>query len=93
MCARCTDDWYAQRHAVLPMRIFDGCGGAGGAARGYASAGHEVIGVDNNPRLRDDYLRSGAAEFICADVLEVMADISFMAVATWSVSDCCWAMP
>jgi hypothetical protein len=62
------------------MRIFDGCCGGGGAARGLAQDGrHEVTGVDINPRLRDTYLRSGAAEFICADVLEVMADTPFMA--------------
>ena len=61
-------------------RFFDGCCGGGGAARGLAQDGrHEVTGVDINPRLRDTYLRSGAAEFICADILEVLGDISFMA--------------
>jgi DNA (cytosine-5)-methyltransferase 1 len=64
--------------------IFDGCCGEGGAARGYAQAGHYVAGVDSNPKCRDGYLRSGAAEFICADVLEVMADISFMSRFTFA---------
>jgi DNA (cytosine-5)-methyltransferase 1 len=68
--------WYETRR---PRRILDGCGGAGGAAHGYAEAGNEVTGVDSNPALRDAYLRSGAAEFICADILEVLADVSFMA--------------
>ena len=60
------------------MLILDGCCGIGGISRGLADAGHEVIGVDRNPRLRDDYLRSGGAEFICADIREVLADPSFM---------------
>ena len=77
-CAGCAERWIRAHRIVPPMMIFDGCCGAGGATRGYASAGHEVWGVDSNPRLREDYLRSGAAEFICADVLEVMADTSFM---------------
>ena len=42
-----------------------------------------MVGVDNNPDCRDGYLRSGAAEFICADVLEVMADRSFMSRFTF----------
>ena len=79
MCSRCTDDWYAQRHAVLPMRWLDGCCGIGGITRGLTASGkHEVIGVDSNPRLRDDYLRSGGAEFICADIRDVLSDTSFM---------------
>ncbi len=79
MCDRCTDAWYAQRRAVLPMRILDGCCGIGGITHGLASSGkHEVWGVDSNPRVRDDYLRSGAAEFICADIRDVLADVSFM---------------
>ena len=51
----CVSAWYEARR---PRRILDGCGGAGGAAHGYASAGFEVWGVDNNPALRDSYLRS-----------------------------------
>lgn len=68
----------------VPEIVFDGCCGEGGAARGYAEAGHHVIGVDSNPRCRDGYLRSGAAEFICADVLEVLADVSFMSQFTFA---------
>lgn len=64
---------------VLPVsRYLDGCCGIGGISAGLASAGHEVWGVDINPAVRDDYLRSGAAEFICADILEVLSDTSFM---------------
>lgn len=68
--------WYEARR---PRRFLDGCCGIGGISAGLAAAGSEVHGVDSNPRLRDDYLRSGAAEFICADILEVLADASFMA--------------
>lgn len=61
------------------MRLLDGCSGIGGIGHGLAASGrHEVVGVDINPAVRDDYLRSGAAEFICADILDVLADISFM---------------
>lgn len=61
------------------MLILDGCCGIGGISRGLTDGGrHEVWGVDSNPRLRDDYLRSGAARFICSDILEVLADCSFM---------------
>jgi DNA (cytosine-5)-methyltransferase 1 len=60
-------------------RLLDGCCGIGGISAGLADAGHEVTGVDSNPRLREDYLRCGAAEFICADILEVLSDTSFMA--------------
>lgn len=52
--------------------IIDGCAGAGGAARGYVMAGHEVVGIDNDSHLRADYLRSGAAELIVMDVLEAL---------------------
>lgn len=58
--------------------IADLCCGEGGGARGYAAAGHYVVGVDSDPGCRDGYLRSGAAEFVCADALEVMADPGFM---------------
>jgi DNA (cytosine-5)-methyltransferase 1 len=67
--------WYETRR---PRRWLDGCCGIGGISHGLASTGNEVTGVDSNPRLRDDYLRSGAAEFICADILEVLSDHSFM---------------
>ena len=39
--------------------ILDGCCGAGGAARGYVLAGHEVWGADSAPQ--PNYLKSGAA--------------------------------
>jgi len=68
--------WYEARR---PRRILDGCSGIGGISHGLASTGNEVWGVDSNPRLRDDYLRSGAAEFVCTDILDVLADTSFMA--------------
>lgn len=86
LCSPCVDTWIASR--IVPQArqevIFDGCCGEGGAARGYAQAGHYVVGVDSNPGCRDGYLRSGAAEFICADVLEVMADRSFMSRFTFA---------
>lgn len=68
--------WYEARR---PRRWLDGCCGIGGISAGLARAGHDVTGVDINPRLRDDYLRSGAARFICADITEILADRSFMA--------------
>jgi DNA (cytosine-5)-methyltransferase 1 len=34
--------------------------------------------VDNNARLETDYLSSGAEQFICADILDVLADRSFI---------------
>jgi DNA (cytosine-5)-methyltransferase 1 len=55
------------------MRVLDGCCGAGGAARGYASAGLLVFGIDNRPELEADYLKSGAAGFLCADILAALA--------------------
>jgi SAM-dependent methyltransferase len=74
-CGDCVSAWYEARR---PRRFLDGCCGIGGISHGLAAAGHEVWGVDDNPRLRDDYLRSGAAHFVCADILEVLADHSFM---------------
>ena len=68
-------------------QILDGCCGAGGAAHGLAAAGHRVHGVDTNPRLRADYLKSGAASFMRADILEVLRSplllhgVSFILVA------------
>jgi hypothetical protein len=62
----------------------DGCCGEGGGARGLVRAGHHVTGVDINPALRDGYLRSGAHEFICADILDVLADTSFMTRFTYA---------
>jgi DNA (cytosine-5)-methyltransferase 1 len=54
------------------MLILDGCCGAGGAAGGYVQAGHAVLGIDTNPALRDDYLKSGASDFMPADILEAL---------------------
>jgi DNA (cytosine-5)-methyltransferase 1 len=61
-----------------PRTVLDLCCGAGGAARGYRNAGFAVWGVDNNARLGTDYLASGAEKFICADVLDVLNDRSFV---------------
>jgi SAM-dependent methyltransferase len=78
-CGHCTSRWQDRHRAALPVSLYlDGCCGIGGISAGLASAGHEVWGVDINPAVRDDYLRSGAAEFICADILEVLEDHSFM---------------
>lgn len=52
------------------MIVLDGCCGAGGASRGYARAGHEVLGVDSEPQ--PNYLKSGARWFLRADILEVL---------------------
>jgi DNA (cytosine-5)-methyltransferase 1 len=59
-------------------RLLDGCCGAGGAARGYVTAGFEVHGIDSNPRLREDYLKSGAVSFTVADIMDVLADVAYM---------------
>lgn len=62
----------------------DGCCSEGGGARGLVQAGHYVVGVDTDASCRDGYLRSGAHEFICADVLDVLADVSFMSRFTFA---------
>jgi DNA (cytosine-5)-methyltransferase 1 len=54
------------------LRILDGCCGAGGAARGYVLAGHVVWGTDLHPQK--NYLRSGAAGFLRADILAVLRE-------------------
>lgn len=64
--------------SAAPRTVLDLCCGAGGAARGYRSAGFAVWGIDNNARLETDYLASGAEKFICADVLDVLNDRSFV---------------
>jgi DNA (cytosine-5)-methyltransferase 1 len=74
------EKWTASRPRPEPFReiILDVCSGEGGAARGYASAGHYVVGIDSNPDCRGGYLRSGAAEFICGDALRYLRDEKFM---------------
>ena len=62
------------------MIILDGCCGGGGTARGLVQAGHTVWGVDTCERLRADYLASGAAGFICADIRDVLASPLMRAV-------------
>ena len=64
----------------------DDCCGEGGGARSVVQAGHHVTGVDINPACRDGYLRSGAHEFICADILEVLADNSLMGRFTFTTA-------
>lgn len=61
----------------------DACSGEGGGARGLAQAGHHVTGVDINPACREGYLRSGAHRFICADVMDLLADAAFMSQFTF----------
>jgi DNA (cytosine-5)-methyltransferase 1 len=51
--------------------ILDGCCGAGGAARGFVQAGHTVWGIDVAPQ--PNYMKSGAAGFLQADILEALA--------------------
>jgi DNA (cytosine-5)-methyltransferase 1 len=59
--------------------VLDGCCSEGGGAHGLVQAGHYVVGVDTDETCRDGYLRSGAHEFVCASILDVLADKSFMA--------------
>jgi DNA (cytosine-5)-methyltransferase 1 len=54
-------------------RVLDGCCGAGGTGAGLAAAGLDVHGVDSDPAVGPDYLRSGASSFTCADILDVLA--------------------
>lgn len=58
--------------------MLDGCCGAGGAARGYVTAGFEVWGFDSNPRLKEDYLKSGASRFTWADILDVLGSLNLL---------------
>lgn len=69
----------AQSGGILAQPVtLDGCCNEGGGARGLVQAGHYVVGVDKDPKCRDGYLRSGAHEFIAADILDVLADRGFM---------------
>ena len=66
------------------MIILDGCCGAGGATRGYVDAGHQVYGVDLHPQ--PNCMKSGAAGFLQADILQVLAwpwiaDVDFIHVS------------
>jgi DNA (cytosine-5)-methyltransferase 1 len=58
-------------------RVLDACCCAGGMTRGYVLAGHEVHGSDIT--FHRNYLKSGAASFIQADVLDLLADRAFLA--------------
>jgi DNA (cytosine-5)-methyltransferase 1 len=60
------------------LKLLDGCCGAGGAARGYATAGFEVHGADANPKLARDYLKSGAVTFTRADILVLLGGLDFI---------------
>lgn len=54
-------------------RVLDVCCGAGGTSKGYHLAGFDVTGVDIEPHPTYPY------EFICADALDVLADLEFLA--------------
>ena len=68
--------------------VCDLFGGAAGAGRGYVLAGHIVIGVDNNPELRADYMKSGAHGFECMDALEAI-DAAWPSVDFYHASPPC----
>lgn len=79
LCQSCIDGWIAVKTPPRSQEvILDVCCGQGGAARGYAQAGHYVVGIDSDPGCRKGYLRSGAAEFICGDALKYLRDEKFM---------------
>lgn len=78
-CTPCVEEWYTvNRCPPMKRSVLDGCSGEGGATRGYVDAGFEVWGVDSNPNLERGYLASGGARFICADILELLADKNFV---------------
>ena len=55
------------------MNGIDLFSGGGGALHGYVLAGHDMIGVDINPKVRGDCLRAGAIGFKDMDALEFVA--------------------
>lgn len=72
-------DWNTRHRApARHLAVLDGCCGIGGITLGLIQAGHDVWGVDSNPALEEDYLKTGAMRFICADILEVLEDRNFM---------------
>jgi DNA (cytosine-5)-methyltransferase 1 len=58
--------------AAVALRLLDLFCGAGGASRGYADAGFEVVGVDIEPHPSYPF------EFIHANALDVLRDIEFL---------------
>lgn len=63
---------------MLPRPLMlDGCCGAGGATRGYVTAGFHARGVDCDARLEHDYLLSGAIGFHRSDILAVLGDVHY----------------
>jgi len=56
----------------MSPRLLDLFCGAGGASMGYARAGFDVVGVDNEPH--DDY----PFRLIVADALDIIGDLEFL---------------
>ena len=54
------------------MRLLDLYSKAGGASKGYADAGFEVVGIDIKKQKRYPY------EFIQADCLEILKDLDYL---------------
>ena len=79
-CGACMDDWNTSHRAPAPraLAILDVYCGIGGITLGLIQAGNDVWGVDSNPDLEEDYMKTGAQGFICADALEVLEDKNFM---------------
>jgi hypothetical protein len=72
-------DWNTRHRLPVRGAVLDGCGGIGGVAHGLVRAGLDVYGVDSNPALEEDYMKSGAKGFYCRDILEALEDRDFMA--------------
>jgi DNA (cytosine-5)-methyltransferase 1 len=60
---------------TLKPRLLDGCCGAGGAARGYVTAGFEVWGTDIDGRLATDYELSGGHWLGTAHILGALRNV------------------